>query len=131
VSPPPLEHAKLQVLNGTGAGQELPRTKPSVTLGKASSKVVQLNQQPGGHFIACLDQLKDSAPPRVSGKDIDARSLKVGNHDIIEINRLNISYFRASSICLALVNLTAQINHKVTYHKGGSIAAFMVFQGLI
>ena|GEM_PF-5066270 len=28
VSPPTLEHAKLQVLNGTGADRELPLTKP-------------------------------------------------------------------------------------------------------
>jgi len=53
------------------------------------------------------------------------------NHDIIEINRLMTKYFRASSICLAPVNLTAQINHKVAYQKGVSIAAFLVFQGLI
>gem|GEM_PF-5658166 len=79
----------------------------------------------------CLDQPKGSAPPRARGKDIDARSLKLDNHDIIEINRLMTKYFRASSICLAPVNLTAQINHKVAYQKGVSIAAFLVFQGLI
>ena len=96
VLPPPLEHAKLQILNGTGAGKELPLTKPSVKLGKAGSEVVQINRRPDGHFIVCLDQPKGSAPSRVNGKDIGARSVKLDNHDIIEFNRLKIEYFHAS-----------------------------------
>jgi len=32
----------------------------------------------------------------VNGKDIGARSVKLDNHDIIEINRLKTEYFHAS-----------------------------------
>ena len=96
MSPPPLEHAKLQILNGTGDGRELPLTNPSVELGKAGSEVVQINRRPDGYCIMCLDQPKGSAPPRVNGKDIGARSVKLDNHDIIEINRLKTEYFHAS-----------------------------------
>ena len=92
---PPLEHAKLQILNGTGAGKELPLTKPSVKLGKSGSEVVQINRRPDGHFIVCLDQPNGAAPPKVNGEDIGARSVKLENHDIIEINRLKIEYFLA------------------------------------
>lgn len=96
MSAPPLELAKLQILNGTGAGKELPLTKPSVKLGKAGSEVVQINRRPDGHFIVCLDQPNGSAPPRVNGENIGPRSVKLENHDIIEINRLKIEYFLAS-----------------------------------
>jgi hypothetical protein len=83
-------------LNGTGAGKELPLTKPSVKLGKAGSEVVQINSRPDGHFIVYLYQPKGSAPTRVNGEDIGSRSVELDNHDIIEINRLKIEYFHAS-----------------------------------
>ena len=93
---PTLENAKLQILNGTGAGKELPLTKPSVKLGKAGSEVVQINRRPDGHFIVCLDQPSGAAAPKVNGEAIGARSVKLDNHDVIEINKLKIEYFLSS-----------------------------------
>jgi predicted component of type VI protein secretion system len=92
----PLETAKLQILNGSGAGKELPLRKASVKLGKAGSEVVQINKRPDGHFIVCLDHDSGKTPPRVNGEDIGARARKLENHDVIEINRLKIEYYLAS-----------------------------------
>jgi pSer/pThr/pTyr-binding forkhead associated (FHA) protein len=92
----PLESAKLQILNGSGAGKELPLRKASVKLGKAGSEVVQINKRPDGHFIVCLDHASGKTPPRVNGEDIGAGARKLENHDVIEINRLKIEYFLAS-----------------------------------
>lgn len=92
----PLETAKLQILNGSGAGKELPLRKASVKLGKAGSEVVQINKRPDGHFIVCLDHDSGKTPPRVNGEDIGARARKLENHDVIEINRLKTEYFLAS-----------------------------------
>ncbi|MDD9890153.1 MAG: FHA domain-containing protein [Gammaproteobacteria bacterium] len=92
---PVFESAKLQILNGSGAGKELPLIKPSVKLGKSGSEVVQINKRPDGHFIVCLDQPLGGATPKVNGADIGARSVKLENHDIIEINRLKIEFFLA------------------------------------
>ncbi|NKB32165.1 MAG: FHA domain-containing protein [Pseudomonadales bacterium] len=92
---PTIESAKLQILNGSGAGKELPLVKSSVKLGKSGSEVVQINKRPDGHFIVCLDQPSNGATPKVNGEDIGSRSVKLENHDIIEINRLKIEYFLA------------------------------------
>lgn len=92
----PLETAKLQILNGSGAGKELPLRKASVKLGKAGSEVVQINKRPDGHFIVRLDHDSGKTPPRVNGEDIGARARKLENHDVIEINRLKTEYFLAS-----------------------------------
>jgi len=92
---PSFESAKLQILNGSGAGKELLLLKASVKLGKSGSEVVQINKRPDGHFIVCLDQPSDGRMPKVNGEDIGARSVKLENHDIIEINRLKIEYFLA------------------------------------
>lgn len=91
-----LQSAKLQILNGSGAGKELPLLKPSIKLGKAGAELVQINRRPDGHFIVCLDSPAGNAPPRVNGEDIGAGARKLENHDVIEINRLKIEYYLAS-----------------------------------
>ena len=91
-----LQNAKLQILNGSGAGKELPLLKPSVKLGKSGAEVIQINRRPDGHFIVCLDHANGTAPPRVNGEDIGAGARKLENHDVIEINRLKIEYYLAS-----------------------------------
>ena len=88
--------AKLQILNGKGAGKELPLRKPTVKLGKSGAEVVQINKRPDGHFIVCLNQSLNS-PPRVNGEDIGARAVKLNNHDVIEIIRLKIEYYLAQA----------------------------------
>lgn len=91
-----LQNAKLQILNGSGAGKELPLLKPSIKLGKAGAELVQINRRPDGHFIVCLDNTIGNALPRVNGEDIGAGARKLENHDVIEINRLKIEYYLAS-----------------------------------
>ncbi|MBT6992900.1 MAG: hypothetical protein HN957_13050 [Gammaproteobacteria bacterium] len=86
----------MQILNGKGAGKELPLRKPTVKLGKSGAEVVQINKRPDGHFIVCLNQSLNS-PPRVNGEDIGARAVKLNNHDVIEINRLKIEYYLAQA----------------------------------
>jgi len=91
-----LQNAKLQILNGTGAGKVLPLVKPSIKLGKAGAELVQINRRPDGHFIVCLDNPAGNVAPRVNGEDIGAGARKLENHDVIEINRLKIEYYLAS-----------------------------------
>ncbi len=68
-----LEHARLQILNGSGAGKELPLVKASVKLGKSGAGIIQINKRPDGHFIVCLDQPSGTSPSSVNGEDIGAR----------------------------------------------------------
>lgn len=88
-----LDSAKLQILNGRSAGRELPLVKASVKLGKSGAEVVQINKRPDGHFIISLIPADDENNPRVNGEVIGARSIKLQNHDVIEINRLKIEYY--------------------------------------
>lgn len=94
-SGPDLDSAKLQILNGSSAGRELPLNKPSVKLGKSGAEVVQINRRPDGHFIVSLDDGGRVVRALVNGKEIGSRALKLENHDVIEINRLKIEYFLA------------------------------------
>lgn len=91
-----LRSAKLQLLNGKSAGRELFLEKESVKLGKPGVQVVLISRRPDGHFIVALEQALQSTPLRVNGAEIGARSVKLQNHDIIEINNLKIEYYLGS-----------------------------------
>jgi hypothetical protein len=88
-----LKSAKLQLLNGKSAGKELFLEKESVKLGKPGLQVVLINRRPDGHFIVALEQAEESRPLRINGAEIGSRSIKLQNHDIIEINQLKIEYY--------------------------------------
>jgi pSer/pThr/pTyr-binding forkhead associated (FHA) protein len=92
-SPPNIEKAKLQILNGKSAGKELPLVKESVKLGKTGGEIVQINKRPDGHFIVYLDQSANKSSPLINGESIGSRAIKLHNHDVIEINRLKIEYY--------------------------------------
>jgi pSer/pThr/pTyr-binding forkhead associated (FHA) protein len=92
-SPPNIEKAKLQILNGKSAGKELPLIKESVKLGKTGGEIVQINKRPDGHFIVYLDQSANKSSPLINGESIGSRAIKLHNHDVIEINRLKIEYY--------------------------------------
>jgi hypothetical protein len=88
-----LKSAKLQLLNGKSAGRELFLEKESVKLGKPGLQVVSINRRPDGHFIVALEQAEECRPLKVNGAEIGSRSVKLQNHDIIEINLLKIEYY--------------------------------------
>ncbi|MEX0963489.1 MAG: FHA domain-containing protein [Pseudohongiellaceae bacterium] len=88
-----LDAAKLQILNGKGAGKELALAKPSVKLGKSGAEVVQINKRPDGHFIVNLDQDSGNSTITINGEAVGSRAVKLNNHDVIEINKLKIEYY--------------------------------------
>ena len=88
-----LKQAKLQLLNGKSSGKELFLEKDSVKLGKPGLQIVVINRRPDGHFIVALEQTEECKPLKVNGVEIGSRSVKLQNHDIIEINQLKIEYY--------------------------------------
>lgn len=88
-----LNDAKLQILNGKGAGKELALRKSSVKLGKSGAEIVQINKRPDGHFIVSLDQENESSLLMINGEAIGSRAVKLNNHDVIEIDKLKIEYY--------------------------------------
>lgn len=91
-----LDRARLQILNGKSSGKELPLEKDSVKLGRPGLQVVLINRRADGHFIVVLDQAEECPPLRVNGAEIGSRSVKLQNHDVIEINQLKIEYYLGS-----------------------------------
>ena len=89
----PLSSAKLQILNGKGAGKEMSLAKSSVKLGKSGAEVVQINKRPDGHFLVSLDQDNENSQLSINGQAVGSRSVKLNNHDVIEINKLKIEYY--------------------------------------
>lgn len=90
-----LSAAKLQILNGKGAGKELALEKASVKLGKSGAEVVQINKRPDGHFIVSLDEENENSLLTINGEAVGSRAVKLNNHDVIEINKLKIEYYIA------------------------------------
>lgn len=90
-----LNDAKLQILNGKGAGKELALRKPSVKLGRSGAEIVQINKRPDGHFIVSLDQENENSLLMINGEAVGSRAVKLNNHDVIEINKLKIEYYLA------------------------------------
>jgi pSer/pThr/pTyr-binding forkhead associated (FHA) protein len=90
-----LNTARLQILNGKGAGKELVLQKPSIKLGRSGAEVVQINKRPDGHFIVSLDQESEGNLLMINGEAVGSRSVKLNNHDVIEINKLKIEYYLA------------------------------------
>ncbi len=91
-----LDRARLQIRNGKSSGKELPLEKDSVKLGRPGIQVVLIKHRADGHFIMALDQAEQCPPLRVNGTEIGSRSVKLQNHDVIEINQLKIEYYLAS-----------------------------------
>ena len=85
--------AKLQILNGKGAGKELALEKQSVKLGRSGAEVVQINKRPDGHFIVSLDHENEHSLLLINGEAVGSRAVKLNNHDVIEINKLKIEYY--------------------------------------
>lgn len=83
----------MQILKGKGAGKELALEKPSVKLGKSGAEIVQINKRPDGHFIVSLNQESAENLLMINGEAVGSRAVKLHNHDVIEINKLNIEYY--------------------------------------
>lgn len=85
--------AHLQILNGRNSGKKLSLDKDTVKLGKPGIQVVAINRRSDGHFIVALEHAEKCPPLKVNGSEVGARSVKLQNHDIIEINQLKIEYY--------------------------------------
>ncbi|MCK2126250.1 FHA domain-containing protein [Thauera aromatica] len=80
----------IQILNGAGAGRELPLTKPLTTLGKPGRQVAVITRRPRGYFIT---HVEGASFPLVNGRALDARPHPLGEHDIVELAGVKMEFF--------------------------------------
>jgi pSer/pThr/pTyr-binding forkhead associated (FHA) protein len=89
----PLPVARVQVLNGTFAGREIPLTKALTTLGRANAQVVAITRRSEGYQAVLVENALADTPPRVNGEPLGATARRLGDNDVLEIIGIKMGFF--------------------------------------
>lgn len=81
--------AKLQVLNGTSVGRELPLNKTMTTLGKAGMQVAVVTKRTNGFYVT---HVEGKVFPVVNNQSIGPQAHLLNNHDVIEIAGVKMEF---------------------------------------
>lgn len=90
----PLPVAKVQVLNGTFAGREVPLSKAVTTLGRPGAQVIAITRRADGYNIVQVENEADRTPPSVNGIELGAQARKLVDNDVIEIVGIKMGFFQ-------------------------------------
>jgi pSer/pThr/pTyr-binding forkhead associated (FHA) protein len=89
----PLQVAKVQVLNGTFAGREIPLNKALTTLGRAGSQVVAITRRADGYYVVQVESVAGIEPPKVNGSVLGAQARRLQDNDVLEIIGIKMGFF--------------------------------------
>jgi len=89
----PVPVAKVQVLNGTFAGREVPLNKAVTTLGRPGAQVIAITRRSEGYNIVQVENAPDRDPPNVNGEALAAQARKLSDNDVIEIIGVKMGFF--------------------------------------
>lgn len=81
--------AKLQILNGSSVGRELPLNKAMTTLGKAGLQVAVVTKRANGFYVT---HVEGKVYPVVNNQSIGAQAYLLNNHDVIEIAGVKMEF---------------------------------------
>ena len=90
----PIAVAKVQVLNGTFAGREVPLNKAVTTLGRPGAQVIAITRRADGYNIVQVENEDDRTPPSVNGDALGAQARKLSDNDVIEIIGIKMGFFQ-------------------------------------
>lgn len=90
----PIPVAKVQVLNGTFAGREVPLSKAVTTLGRPGAQVIAITRRADGYNIIQVENEADRTPPSVNGTELGAQARKLVDNDVIEIIGIKMGFFQ-------------------------------------
>jgi hypothetical protein len=82
--------ATIRILSGPAAGKELPLTRPMIAVGKVGVQVAVIEKRPQGYFIR---RVEGGSFPVVNGKQLDAQSHALNDHDVIELAGVKIEFY--------------------------------------
>lgn len=82
-------HASVRILSGPAAGKELSLTKPMTVVGKLGVQVAAIEKRAQGYFLTHVNGDKF---PVLNGKQLDAESHPLNDHDIIELVGVKIEF---------------------------------------
>jgi hypothetical protein len=91
---PAAEVARVQLLNGSAAGTEVPLDKPVMTFGEPGLSVVALSHRRTGYFVACMDS---TVRPLLNASPIGFGAVALQDADVIELAGTTLR-FRAGSV---------------------------------
>lgn len=91
----PVSVGKVQVLNGSFAGREIPLNKALTTLGRAGVQVVAITRRADGYHIVQVENTADREPPKLNGQPLGAQACKLTDNDVVEIIGIKMGFFLA------------------------------------
>jgi len=91
--PRPIPVAKVQVLNGSFAGREVPLNKAVTTLGRPGAQVIAITRRSDGYNIVQVENSPDRTPPNVNGEALAAQARVLSDNDVIEIIGVKMGFF--------------------------------------
>ena len=89
----PLPVAKVQVLNGTFAGREVPLSKAVTTLGRPKVQVIAVTRRADGYHIVQVENAAGRTPANVNGESLGAQARELHDNDVIEIIGIKMGFF--------------------------------------
>lgn len=87
------KRAKLQVLSGVMAGQELELNKALTTLGRPGVQVAAITRRSEGYYIVHVDSGKGDGLPLLNGNPIGAQATRLSNNDVIQLAGVKMGFF--------------------------------------
>jgi hypothetical protein len=89
----PLPVAKVQVLNGTFAGREVPLSKAVTTLGRPGAQVVAITRRSEGYNVVQVENEANREAPKLNGDPLGAQARQLNDNDVIEIIGIKMGFF--------------------------------------
>jgi len=89
----PLPIAKIQVLNGTFAGREVPLNKALTTLGRAGVQVIAITKRSEGYFVIQVENATDRKPAQLNGSDMGNQARRLNDNDVVELIGIKMGFF--------------------------------------
>ena len=90
----PINVAKVQVLNGTFAGREVPLSKAVTTLGRPGAQVIAITRRSEGYNVVQVENEANRKPPSINGESLGAQARKLADNDVIEIIGIKMGFFQ-------------------------------------
>jgi pSer/pThr/pTyr-binding forkhead associated (FHA) protein len=85
--------AKIQVLNGSFAGREVPLNKALTTLGQPGVQVIAITRRADGYHLVQLESGPGRGPPTVNGQAVGGQARKLTDNDVIELIGIKMGFF--------------------------------------
>lgn len=89
----PPQVAKVQVLNGSFAGREVPLSKAVTTLGRPGVQVVAITRRADGYHVVQVENAAGRDPAKLNGDPLGPQARELNDNDVVEIIGIKMGFF--------------------------------------